>query len=136
MSENGAKKPSIQHGADWKAGNNHFPFSSHDNRHEICNAVEYFDLGMGVRKLDPERQKQNSHNFLEWASAPGDGGSNDLLTVYQTSFVADQAAGNEGCCARRYPKHHTQKQCTAQKPCCCGKPAPGEDKALQLYKPS
>ncbi|NXO26351.1 TEX36 protein, partial [Cisticola juncidis] len=27
-----------------KAGNNHFPFSSHDNRHEICNAVEYFDL--------------------------------------------------------------------------------------------
>ncbi|NXD57257.1 TEX36 protein, partial [Corvus moneduloides] len=27
-----------------KAGNNHFPFSSHDNRHDICNAAEYFDL--------------------------------------------------------------------------------------------
>ncbi|NWX26278.1 TEX36 protein, partial [Notiomystis cincta] len=27
-----------------KAGNNNFPFSSHDNRHDICNAAEYFDL--------------------------------------------------------------------------------------------
>ncbi|NXI20226.1 TEX36 protein, partial [Irena cyanogastra] len=27
-----------------KAGNNNFPFSSHDNRHAICNAAEYFDL--------------------------------------------------------------------------------------------
>ncbi|NXS35171.1 TEX36 protein, partial [Pomatostomus ruficeps] len=27
-----------------KAGNNSFPFSSHDNRHDICNAAEYFDL--------------------------------------------------------------------------------------------
>ncbi|NWH97014.1 TEX36 protein, partial [Tichodroma muraria] len=26
------------------AGNNNFPFSSHDNRHNICNAAEYFDL--------------------------------------------------------------------------------------------
>ncbi|NXD23837.1 TEX36 protein, partial [Spelaeornis formosus] len=25
-------------------GNNSFPFSSHDNRHDICNAGEYFDL--------------------------------------------------------------------------------------------
>ncbi|XP_066047694.1 testis-expressed protein 36 [Chamaea fasciata] len=101
-----------------KAGNNHFPFSSHDNRHDICNAIEYFDLGMGVRKLDPERRKQNSHNLLEWASAPDESGNDDLLTIYQTSFVADQSpAGNEGCCARRYPKHHTQRQCTPQKEC-------------------
>ncbi|NXB07017.1 TEX36 protein, partial [Cnemophilus loriae] len=27
-----------------QAGNNSFPFSSHDNRHDICNAAEYFDL--------------------------------------------------------------------------------------------
>ncbi|NWS31689.1 TEX36 protein, partial [Polioptila caerulea] len=27
-----------------EAGNNNFPFSSHDNRHVICNAAEYFDL--------------------------------------------------------------------------------------------
>ncbi|NWR50040.1 TEX36 protein, partial [Regulus satrapa] len=27
-----------------EAGNNNFPFSSHDNRHDICNAAEYFDL--------------------------------------------------------------------------------------------
>ncbi|XP_066180527.1 testis-expressed protein 36 [Sylvia atricapilla] len=180
MAENGVRKPSIQHGADWfvhegeqgelesttsaslrhvldtaaalgtefrqpleykarveKAGNNHFPFSSHDNRHDICNAVEYFDLGMGVRKLDPEKRKQDSHNFLEWASAPGESGGDDLLTIYQTSFVADQSpAGREGGCARRFPKHHTQKGCTAQRDCCRGKPAPGDGKALQPYKPS
>ncbi|NXU17465.1 TEX36 protein, partial [Pardalotus punctatus] len=27
-----------------KAGNYDFPFSSHDNRHDIRNAAEYFDL--------------------------------------------------------------------------------------------
>ncbi|NXO62015.1 TEX36 protein, partial [Phainopepla nitens] len=27
-----------------QAGNDNFPFSSHDNRHDICNAAEYFDL--------------------------------------------------------------------------------------------
>ncbi|NXY17022.1 TEX36 protein, partial [Atrichornis clamosus] len=31
-------------GREQKAGNNNFPFSSHDNRHDICNAAEYFDL--------------------------------------------------------------------------------------------
>lgn len=98
---------------------------------------------MGVRKLDPERRKQHSHNFLEWASAPGEGGSENLLTIYQTSFVADPTPPrDEGGCARRFPKHHTQKQCTAQKECtaqkdCCrDKPAPDDDKALQPYKPS
>lgn len=91
---------------------------------------------MGVRKLDPERQKQNSHNFLEWVRAPGEDSSENLLTVYQTSFVADQTPGNEGSCARRYPKHHTQKQCAAQKDCSCSKPAPEDEKALQPYQPS
>ncbi|NWI59788.1 TEX36 protein, partial [Calyptomena viridis] len=27
-----------------KTGNKNFPFSSHDNKHCICNAAEYFDL--------------------------------------------------------------------------------------------
>ncbi|NXM70729.1 TEX36 protein, partial [Serilophus lunatus] len=27
-----------------KTGNKNFPFSSHDNKHRICNAAEYFDL--------------------------------------------------------------------------------------------
>ncbi|XP_005528923.1 PREDICTED: testis-expressed sequence 36 protein [Pseudopodoces humilis] len=112
-----------------EAGNNNFPFSSHDNRHDICNAAEYFDLGMGLRKLDPEKQKQNSHNFFEWARAPGRNSSEGFVTVYQTSFVADQTPGNQSRCCRRYPKHHTQNQCSGQNQC-CDKSAPEDDKAV------
>ncbi|XP_053840393.1 testis-expressed protein 36 [Vidua macroura] len=120
-----------------KAGNNNFPFSSHDNRHEICNAVEYFDLGMGVRKLDPEKQRQKSHNFFEWARAPGRSSSEGFVTVYQSTFVSGQSPGNEEQSHRRYPKHHTQNQnqCSGQKEC-CSKPAPENDQALQPYKTS
>ncbi|KAF2975102.1 hypothetical protein EK904_004157 [Melospiza melodia maxima] len=91
-----------------KAGNNNFPFSSHDNRHDICNAVEYFDLGMGVRKLDPEKQRQNSHNFFEWSRAPGRSSREGFVTVYQSTFVSGQSPENDEQCHRRYPKHHCQ----------------------------
>ncbi|NXX80984.1 TEX36 protein, partial [Urocolius indicus] len=50
-----------------KAMNNSFPFSSHDNRHCLQNVGEYFDFGMGLRKVEPERQQQNSQNFFLWA---------------------------------------------------------------------
>ncbi|NWX42891.1 TEX36 protein, partial [Steatornis caripensis] len=50
-----------------KAVNNNFPFSSHDNRHCLQNVGEYFDLGMGRRKVEPERRQQNSQNFFLWA---------------------------------------------------------------------
>ncbi|KAF4787773.1 testis expressed 36 [Turdus rufiventris] len=116
-----------------EAGNNNFPFSSHDNRHDICNAAEYFDLGMGLRKQDPEKQKKNSHNFFEWARAPGRSSSEGFITVYQTSFVADQASGSEGCCCRRYPKHHIHKPCTSPKQC-CAKHAPEGDSAREPDK--
>ncbi|NXC08701.1 TEX36 protein, partial [Orthonyx spaldingii] len=40
----GHRMPLEYKGREQKAGNNNFPFSSHDNRHDICNAAEYFDL--------------------------------------------------------------------------------------------
>ncbi|XP_041317061.1 testis-expressed protein 36 [Pyrgilauda ruficollis] len=117
-----------------KAGNNNFPFSSHDNRHDICNAVEYFDLGMGVRKLDPEKQRQNSHNFFEWARAPGRSSSEGFVTVYQSTFVSDQSPGKEEQNHRRYPKHHTQSHSDHQES--SSTPAPEDEKALKPRKTS
>ncbi|NWV35350.1 TEX36 protein, partial [Grantiella picta] len=38
------RMPLAYKGREQKAGNYNFPFSSHDNRHDICNAAEYFDL--------------------------------------------------------------------------------------------
>ncbi|KAM6203861.1 testis-expressed protein 36 [Sarcoramphus papa] len=109
-----------------KAVNNNFPFSSHDNRHCLQNVGEYFDFGMGRRKVEPERRQQNSQNFFQWAheSVPS---SEDGLTIYQTSFVTDQNTESPFC--RRYPKHHSEK-------CCTYKPIPENEKNLQLNKPS
>ncbi|KFP87951.1 Testis-expressed sequence 36 protein, partial [Apaloderma vittatum] len=50
-----------------KTRNNNFPFSSHDNRHSLENVGEYFDLGMGRRKVKPERLQQNPQNYFLWA---------------------------------------------------------------------
>ncbi|XP_027511133.1 testis-expressed protein 36 [Corapipo altera] len=99
---------------DPKAGNKNFPFSSHDNKHSLCNAAEYFDLGMGLKKLDPEKQQGSSTNFFEWAheSIPS---SEDGLTIYQTSFVIDENNENtEGPWFRRFPKHHGTNWCIEQ----------------------
>nr|XP_009479435.1 PREDICTED: testis-expressed sequence 36 protein [Pelecanus crispus] len=95
-----------------RAANNNFPFSSHDNRHCLENVGEYFDFGMGRRKVEPERRQQNSQNFLLWAheSVPS---NKDGLTIYQTSFVKEQNTESPFC--RRYPKHHSEKRC-ANKP--------------------
>ncbi|XP_029887367.1 testis-expressed protein 36 [Aquila chrysaetos chrysaetos] len=109
-----------------RAVNNNFPFSSHDNRHCLQNVGEYFDFGMGRRKVEPERRQQNSQNFFLWAheSVPS---SEDGLTIYQTSFVKDQNTESPFC--RRYPKHHSGK-------CCTDKPVPENEKNLQPNKSS
>ncbi|XP_040463495.1 testis-expressed protein 36 [Falco naumanni] len=109
-----------------RAVNKNFPFSSHDNRHCLQNVGEYFDLGMGRRKVEPERQQQNSQNFFLWAhdSVPS---SEDGLTIYQTSFVKDQNTKSPFC--RRYPKHHSEK-------CGTHKPLPENEKNLQPNKSS
>ncbi|XP_009639378.1 testis-expressed protein 36 [Egretta garzetta] len=88
-----------------RAANNNFPFSSHDNRHCLQNVGEYFDLGMGRRKVEPERRQHNSQNFFLWAheSVPS---KEDGLTIYQTSFVKEQNTESPFC--RRYPKHHSK----------------------------
>ncbi|XP_067995376.1 testis-expressed protein 36 [Melanerpes formicivorus] len=107
-----------------RAVNNNFPFSSHDNRHCLHNFGEYFDLGMGQRKAEPERRQQNSQNFQLWAheAVPS---SKDGLTIYQTSFVKNQKA--EGPFYRRYPKHHSEKWCS-------GKHAPESEKSRSQNK--
>ncbi|KAM6066902.1 testis-expressed protein 36 [Chlamydotis macqueenii] len=107
-----------------RAVNNNFPFSSHDNRHSLRNVGEYFDFGMGRRKVEPERRQQNSQNFFLWAHEPAPS-SEDGLTVYQTSFVKDQNTTGPFC--RRYPKHHSEKRCT-------DKPIPEDGKNQQPNK--
>ncbi|XP_009474044.1 PREDICTED: testis-expressed sequence 36 protein [Nipponia nippon] len=109
-----------------RAVNNNFPFSSHDNRHCLQNVGEYFDFGMGRRKVKPERRQQNSRNFFLWAheSVPSNEGG---LTIYQTSFVKQQNTESSFC--RRYPKHHSEK-------CCTDKPVPENEKNLQSNKSS
>ncbi|XP_009985639.1 PREDICTED: testis-expressed sequence 36 protein [Tauraco erythrolophus] len=104
-----------------RAVNNNFPFSSHDNRHCLQNVGEYFDSGMGRRKVKPESRQQNSQNFLQWAHESVPSGE-DGLTIYQTSFVKDQNTESPFC--RRYPKHHSEKWCT-------DKPVPEEKKHSQ-----
>ncbi|XP_009561785.2 testis-expressed protein 36 [Cuculus canorus] len=94
------------------AANNNFPFSAHDNRHSLQNTGEYFDFGLGRKKVEPERRQQNSQNFFLWAPEPVSS-SNDGLTTYQRSFVKDQNTETPFC--RRYPKHHLGK-CSADKP--------------------
>ncbi|XP_010000173.1 PREDICTED: testis-expressed sequence 36 protein [Chaetura pelagica] len=96
-----------------KAVNNNFPFSSHDNRHSLENVGEYFDSGLGRRKVEPERRQHNSQNFFLEAHelVPN---SKDGLTTYQTSYVKHE--NTESTFWRRYPKQH-KKWCT-------DKPAP------------
>ncbi|XP_028943212.1 testis-expressed protein 36 [Antrostomus carolinensis] len=109
-----------------RAVNDNFPFSSHDNRHCLQNVGEYFDFGMGRRKVEPERRQHNSHDFCLWAheSVPS---SKDGLTIYQTSFVKYQ--NTESTFFRRYPKHHLEKRCP-------DKPVPENEKNLQPNKSS
>ncbi|XP_018766732.3 testis-expressed protein 36 isoform X2 [Serinus canaria] len=90
--------------------------------------------GMGVRKLDPEKQRQNSHNFFEWARAPGRSSTEGFVTVYQSTFVSGQGPGNEEPSHRRYPKHHTQS-CSDHKES-ASEPAAEEEKALKPSKTS
>ncbi|XP_009959787.1 PREDICTED: testis-expressed sequence 36 protein, partial [Leptosomus discolor] len=113
--------PPAYRAREQRAVNTNFPFSSHDNRHCLQNVGEYFDLGMGRRKVEPERRQQNSQNFFLWAheSVPSSKGG---LTIYQTSFVKIQ--NTEGPFCRRYPKHHPEKR----RPC---KPVPENENSLQ-----
>ncbi|XP_006026650.2 testis-expressed protein 36 [Alligator sinensis] len=91
---------------------NNFPFSSHDNKHCLQNRGEYFDFGLGRKKVKPERSQQKSENFFLWAheSIPS---SNDGFSIYQTSFTGDQNTERPFC--RRYPKQHLER-------CCIDKP--------------
>ncbi|XP_062491227.1 testis-expressed protein 36 isoform X1 [Pezoporus occidentalis] len=105
---------------------NNFPFSFHDNKHCLRNVGEYFDFGLGRRKVEPERRQQNSQNFLQWAHKPVPS-KEDGLTIYQTSFMKDKSS--ESPIYRRYPKQHTEKQCTE-------KPILEKEKNLQPDKSS
>ncbi|XP_038037647.2 testis-expressed protein 36 isoform X2 [Anas acuta] len=118
--------PPAYRAREQKAVKNNFPFSSHDNRHCLQNVGEYFDFGMGRRKVEPERRQQNSQNFFLWAheSVPS---SEDGLTIYQTSFVKGQNTESPFC--RRYPKHHTKESRT-------DKSAPENEKNMQPNKSS
>uniref|UniRef100_A0A8C3IZ11 Domain of unknown function with conserved HDNR motif domain-containing protein n=1 Tax=Chrysemys picta bellii TaxID=8478 RepID=A0A8C3IZ11_CHRPI len=89
-----------------KAVKNHFPFSTHDNRHCLQNVGEYFDFSLGRKKVEPERRQQNSQNFCLWAHEyiPN---SHDGFTIYQTSFIGDQDTKRPFC--RRYPKQHLER---------------------------
>ncbi|XP_065602683.1 testis-expressed protein 36 [Cyrtonyx montezumae] len=118
--------PHVFQEREQKAMNNNFPFSSHDNRYGLQNIGEYFDFGMGRRKVEPQRRQQNSQNFFQWApkSVPS---SEDGLSIYQTSFLKDKST--EGPFYRRYPKHHSGKSCT-------DKPVPENEKNVQPNKSS
>uniref|UniRef100_A0A8C8R4K0 Testis expressed 36 n=1 Tax=Pelusios castaneus TaxID=367368 RepID=A0A8C8R4K0_9SAUR len=89
-----------------KAVKNDFPFSAHDNRHCLENVGEYFDFGLGRKKVEPERRQQNSQNFCLWAHEyiPRSHGG---FTIYKTSFMGDQDTERPFC--RRYPKQHLER---------------------------
>ncbi|XP_062491228.1 testis-expressed protein 36 isoform X2 [Pezoporus occidentalis] len=84
------------------------------------------EQGLGRRKVEPERRQQNSQNFLQWAHKPVPS-KEDGLTIYQTSFMKDKSS--ESPIYRRYPKQHTEKQCTE-------KPILEKEKNLQPDKSS
>uniref|UniRef100_A0A8C2SMI3 Testis expressed 36 n=1 Tax=Coturnix japonica TaxID=93934 RepID=A0A8C2SMI3_COTJA len=105
------------------AVNNNFPFSSHDNRHCLQNVGEYFDFGLGRRKVEPERRQQNSQNFFQWASESIKR-NGDSLTIYQTSFMKDTACSLGS------------SQSTSQKNLALTKPVPQNENNVQPNKAS
>uniref|UniRef100_A0A669PSI4 Testis expressed 36 n=1 Tax=Phasianus colchicus TaxID=9054 RepID=A0A669PSI4_PHACC len=109
--------PAVFRAREQSAVNNNFPFSSHDNRHCLQNVGEYFDFGLGRRKVEPQRRQQNSQNFFQWASESVRR-SEDGLTIYQTSFV----------------KGSTQS--TSQKNLALTKPVPQNENNVQPNKSS
>ncbi|XP_030343059.1 testis-expressed protein 36 isoform X1 [Strigops habroptila] len=105
---------------------NNFPLSFHDNKHCLRNVGEYFDFGLGRRKVEPERRQQNSQNFFLWAHEPVPS-REDGLTIYQTSFMNGKSS--ESPIYTRYPKDHTEKQCIEN-------PIPEKERNLQPNKSS
>ncbi|XP_055962677.1 testis-expressed protein 36 [Sorex fumeus] len=62
------KLPSIYKVREKRAVDNNFPFSDHDNRHRFQDFGHYLDLGLGRKKISPEKRQQVSKNFNLWAS--------------------------------------------------------------------
>ncbi|XP_038600339.1 testis-expressed protein 36 [Tachyglossus aculeatus] len=80
-----------------------FPFSAHDNKHSLQNWGEYFDSGLGRRKVAAGRRQHNSSSSRFWKDDPECGrflGS----TSYKEAFVAQGSVPDWG--HRRFPRHH------------------------------
>ncbi|XP_028916995.1 testis-expressed protein 36 isoform X2 [Ornithorhynchus anatinus] len=100
-----------------------FPFSAHDNKHSLQDSGEYFDSGLGRRKVTPVRRQHNSNSSRFWKDESVSGcfrGS----TTYQVAFVAQGPVPDWG--RRRFPQHHGQRWAALPPrpaPGCC--PLPG-----------
>ncbi|XP_037352688.1 testis-expressed protein 36 [Talpa occidentalis] len=99
------KLPPIYKIREKQAVNNNFPFSVHDNRHSFQDSGHYLDMGLGRKKIPPEKRQHVSRNFNLWACdyVPShlDGLSNN-----QISYVSQKAA--EVPLFRRFPRHHNE----------------------------
>ncbi|KAJ1141188.1 hypothetical protein NDU88_007523 [Pleurodeles waltl] len=71
-----------------------FPFSSHDNRHAMQTSVEYFDAGLGRKKVEKDKGQHVSQNFVLWShgTPPKATSYLDGYTNYQTSYTSLQGA--------------------------------------------
>lgn len=89
-----------------------FPFSSHDNRNTMQTSVEYFDAGLGRKKVEKDKGQQVSQNFILWShdTPPKATSYLDGYTNYQTSYTSPQGVcTNKRAFCGRYAKCHMAK---------------------------
>ncbi|XP_054975465.1 testis-expressed protein 36 [Sorex araneus] len=100
------KLPSIYKAREKRAVNNNFPFSDHDNRHQFQDYGHYLDLGLGRKKISPEKTQQVSKNFNLWAS--------DYVPSHLDSFSNNQISYGYKetpvvLTHRRFPRGYSEK---------------------------
>ncbi|XP_069098556.1 testis-expressed protein 36 [Pleurodeles waltl] len=94
-----------------------FPFSSHDNRHAMQTSVEYFDAGLGRKKVEKDKGQHVSQNFVLWShgTPPKATSYLDGYTNYQTSYTSLQGVcTSERAFCGRYAKCHMAKSLSVQ----------------------
>lgn len=97
--------------AEKKARGRVYPFSTHDNRTALKDAINVFDYGLG-RKKCLDKRRQHSHNCMwQHQSRPGVEETRGDFSIYKTDFHESQGA--EGATNRRFPRNHLERSTVA-----------------------
>ena len=84
-------------------------FSKHDNRHALRSNGEYFDLGLGRRRVENQRNQHLSENHISWIIPCAHKDNTVTFSACSTHTVDKKlldkfAVGKRNF--RRFPHHH------------------------------